>query len=65
MANNPLTVNNLTPLTTNLLSFQWALNPDGDSSTASDMPDVINNVGTSRRSRYRYLQQLGFAAFNV
>ncbi len=43
MASNPLTVNNLTPLTTNLLSFQWALNPDGDSSTASDMPDVINN----------------------
>lgn len=24
-------------------AFQWALNPDGDTSTASDVPDVINN----------------------
>lgn len=24
-------------------TFQWALNPDGDPSTTSDMPDVINN----------------------
>lgn len=24
-------------------TFQWALNPDGDPSTISDMPDVINN----------------------
>lgn len=23
--------------------FQWAMNPDGDSSTIEDMPDVINN----------------------
>ena len=24
-------------------SFEWALNPDGDTSTVSDIPDVINN----------------------
>jgi len=24
-------------------TFQWALNPDGNASTTSDMPDVINN----------------------
>lgn len=24
-------------------AFQWALNPDGDTSTANDVPDVINN----------------------
>lgn len=24
-------------------AFQWALNPDGDTSTIADMPDVINN----------------------
>ncbi|MEL6864485.1 MAG: S8 family serine peptidase [Bacteroidota bacterium] len=24
-------------------SFQWAINPDGNSSTTDDMPDVINN----------------------
>ncbi len=24
-------------------SFQWGLNPDGDSSTTADVPDVINN----------------------
>ncbi|MDX2249955.1 MAG: S8 family serine peptidase [Bacteroidia bacterium] len=24
-------------------NFQWAINPDGDSSTVADMPDVINN----------------------
>lgn len=27
----------------NLASFQWALDPDGDSTTFTDMPDVINN----------------------
>ncbi len=43
MVSNPLTTNNLTPLSINLLSFEWALNPDGDTSTVSDMPDVINN----------------------
>ncbi len=43
MVSNPLTTNNLTPLSINLLSFEWALNPDGDTSTVSDIPDVINN----------------------
>jgi len=43
MVSNPLTTNNLTPLSVNLLSFEWALNPDGDTSTVSDIPDVINN----------------------
>lgn len=43
MASNPLTHSNLTPLHINLLSFQWALNPDGDTSTVDDIPDVINN----------------------
>ena len=27
----------------NFNSFQWAINPDGDSTTIADMPDVINN----------------------
>ncbi len=27
----------------NLLGLQWAINPDGDINTTSDMPDVINN----------------------
>ncbi|MEZ4771848.1 MAG: S8 family serine peptidase [Bacteroidia bacterium] len=27
----------------NLAAFQWALDPDGDPATTSDMPDVINN----------------------
>ena len=43
MASNPLTHSNLTPLSINLLSFEWALNPDGDTSTVDDIPDVINN----------------------
>lgn len=43
MVSNPLTTNNLTPLSVNLLSFEWALNPDDDTSTVLDIPDVINN----------------------
>jgi subtilisin family serine protease len=43
MASNPLTHSNLTPLSINLLSFEWAMNPDGDTSTTNDIPDVINN----------------------
>jgi bacillopeptidase F len=43
MASNPLTHSNLTPLSINLMSFEWAMNPDGDTSTVSDIPDVINN----------------------
>ena len=27
----------------NVAAFQWSLNPDGDSSTVEDMPDIINN----------------------
>ena len=27
----------------NVFAFEWALNPDGDTSTVDDMPDVINN----------------------
>jgi hypothetical protein len=27
----------------NLLGLQWAINPDGDVNTVTDMPDVINN----------------------
>lgn len=43
MASNPLTQSNLTPLSINLMSFEWAMNPDGDTSTVIDIPDVINN----------------------
>jgi len=43
MASNPLTNSNLTPLSINLLSFEWAMNPDGDTATTNDIPDVINN----------------------
>lgn len=43
MASNPLTHSNLTPLSINLLSFEWAMNPDGDTATTNDIPDVINN----------------------
>ncbi len=31
------------PWTELILPFQWALNPDGDTSTTADIPDVINN----------------------
>lgn len=31
------------PMTEIIKGFQWALNPDGDTSTTDDMPDVINN----------------------
>lgn len=26
-----------------IIAFQWAINPDGDTSTTNDIPDVINN----------------------
>ncbi|MEO0895855.1 MAG: S8 family serine peptidase [Bacteroidota bacterium] len=29
-----------------IATFQWALNPDGDSTTSRDIPDVINNSWT-------------------
>lgn len=31
------------PITVIMTSFEWALNPDGDTATTSDIPDVINN----------------------
>lgn len=31
------------PWTELIRAFQWAINPDGDSSTTNDIPDVINN----------------------
>ena len=31
------------PLSDFLLAFQWVFNPDGDTATTSDIPDVINN----------------------
>ncbi len=31
------------PLSDLMLGFEWALNPDGDEETSSDIPDVINN----------------------
>lgn len=37
------TVAGLPPLVDMIAAFQWALNPDGDFSTTSDIPDVINN----------------------
>lgn len=37
------TVAELPPLTDMIGAFEWALNPDGDTSTTNDIPDVINN----------------------
>lgn len=31
------------PLSEIMLGFEWAMNPDGDENTSSDIPDVINN----------------------
>ncbi|MFT7611854.1 MAG: hypothetical protein ACI9J3_000801 [Parvicellaceae bacterium] len=36
-------VGELPPLTEMIDAFQWALDPDGDPLTSSDIPDVINN----------------------
>ena len=33
----------LPPLAEMVKGFEWALNPDGDTSTSDDVPDVINN----------------------
>ncbi|MCB9231443.1 MAG: S8 family peptidase [Bacteroidia bacterium] len=33
----------LHPLSDFLLAFEWAINPDGDTTTTSDVPDAINN----------------------
>jgi len=37
------TVATLPPIADMILAFEWALNPDGDISTSSDIPDVISN----------------------
>lgn len=37
------TVQGLPPIARMVGAFQWALNPDGDTSTTDDIPDVINN----------------------
>ncbi|MEC8603745.1 MAG: S8 family serine peptidase [Bacteroidota bacterium] len=37
------TVAQLPPITNMIEAFQWALNPDNDTSTTYDVPDVINN----------------------
>ena len=36
-------VETLPPIEDMITSFEWALNPDGDTSTDYDVPDVINN----------------------
>lgn len=37
------TVATLPPLAEMIQAFEWALNPDGDTNTSDDVPDVINN----------------------
>jgi len=37
------TVATLPPIADMILAFEWALNPDGNISTTSDIPDVISN----------------------
>lgn len=37
------TVATLPPLAEMIQAFEWALNPDGDTATSDDVPDVINN----------------------
>jgi len=37
------TVQALPPIVNMIEAFQWALNPDNDTSTTDDIPDVINN----------------------
>ncbi len=37
------TVAALPPLAKMMAAFEWALNPDGDTTTSDDVPDVINN----------------------
>jgi bacillopeptidase F len=66
MASNPLTHSNLTPLHINLLSFQWALNPDGDTSTVDDIPDVINNSwGQAGAADTSFCQNWSTQIFNM
>ena len=37
------TVATLPPIAEMIQAFEWALNPDGDTATSDDVPDVINN----------------------
>lgn len=45
IATDPIVENiaNVRPWTDLIIPFQWALNPDGDTATTHDIPDVINN----------------------
>jgi subtilisin family serine protease/PKD repeat protein len=43
MAGNPIGCNDGFPQNTIIEMFQWALNPDNNSSTTDDIPNVINN----------------------
>lgn len=36
-------ISQVKPWTELIRAFQWAINPDGDTSTTNDIPDVINN----------------------
>ncbi len=36
-------ISQVKPWTELISAFQWAINPDGDTSTTNDIPDVINN----------------------
>ncbi|MCX6230684.1 MAG: S8 family serine peptidase [Bacteroidetes bacterium] len=36
-------ISTVKPLSAFLLCFQWMLNPDGDTATTDDVPDVLNN----------------------
>lgn len=66
MVSNPLTHSNLTPLHINLLSFQWAMNPDGDTSTFDDLPDVINNSwGQAGAADTSFCQNWSTQIFNM
>jgi len=45
IATDPIVSNlaDVKPLSEIMLGFEWAMNPDGDENTSSDIPDVINN----------------------
>ena len=45
IASDPIvtSMDDVRPLSDYFIAFQWALNPDGDTNTTSDIPDVINN----------------------
>jgi bacillopeptidase F len=45
MVSDPIVTNlaDIKPYSDFAIAFQWALNPDGDTNTTHDIPDVINN----------------------